>query len=113
MVRLVKKIIRGKCPICGKEKVFGSKGNVFLFKAPKMKECCPNCQHKFEKEPGYFMGAMYVSYALSIAEMVTAFIISRLLGVPSDYILYLLLFIVMILWPFNFRMSRIIWMYLT
>ena len=28
-----------------------------------MHETCPVCDHRFEREPGYFVGAMYVSYA--------------------------------------------------
>jgi hypothetical protein len=27
-----------------------------------MYERCPNCDHKFEREAGYFYGAMYASY---------------------------------------------------
>jgi hypothetical protein len=31
-----------------------------------MHERCPVCGLKFEREPGYFLGALYFSYALSI-----------------------------------------------
>jgi hypothetical protein len=31
-----------------------------------MWERCPNCGLKFEREPGYFLGAMYISYGLSL-----------------------------------------------
>jgi len=31
-----------------------------------MHERCPECGHHFEREPGYFLGAMYFSYPLSI-----------------------------------------------
>ena len=31
-----------------------------------MFERCPVCGLKFEREQGYFLGAMYVSYALAI-----------------------------------------------
>ena len=30
-----------------------------------MYRTCPVCDHRFEREPGYFVGAMYVSYALA------------------------------------------------
>ena len=30
-------------------------------------ERCPVCGLKYEREPGYFLGAMYISYALGIA----------------------------------------------
>ena len=31
-----------------------------------MRERCPNCGLKFEREEGYFLGAMYISYGLGI-----------------------------------------------
>jgi hypothetical protein len=32
----------------------------------KMNEQCPSCGLKFEREPGYFFGAMYFSYGLGV-----------------------------------------------
>ena len=37
---------------------------------PKMHERCPTCGLKFEREPGYFLGAMYVSYGLALVTIV-------------------------------------------
>ena len=31
-----------------------------------MYERCPHCGLKYDREPGYFLGALYFSYALSI-----------------------------------------------
>jgi hypothetical protein len=31
-----------------------------------MNERCPVCDLRFEREPGYFLGAMYISYPLSV-----------------------------------------------
>jgi hypothetical protein len=31
-----------------------------------MYECCPVCGLKFEREEGYFLGAMYISYLLAL-----------------------------------------------
>jgi len=33
---------------------------------PRMHANCPVCGLKYEREPGYFMGAMYISYALAL-----------------------------------------------
>ena len=110
MTSLLKKFSQEKCPVCGEEKVFSSKGNVLLFKAPQMKEQCGKCETRFEKEPGYFVGAMYVSYALCIVEMVITFILCRIFQVPVDYLVYFVTLPILLLWPFNFRMSRVIWM---
>jgi len=35
-----------------------------------MREQCPNCGLKFEREPGYFLGAMYISYGLGLIVIV-------------------------------------------
>ena len=35
-----------------------------------MHDCCPSCGLKFEREPGYFLGAMYLSYGLALVEIV-------------------------------------------
>lgn len=50
------------CPRCRAGKIF--RKSLFLF--PKMYERCPACDLKFEREPGYFLGAMYIGYGLAI-----------------------------------------------
>ena len=35
-----------------------------------MHERCPTCSLKFEREPGYFLGAMYLSYGLALIVIV-------------------------------------------
>jgi hypothetical protein len=37
---------------------------------PRMHERCPNCDLKFEREQGYFLGAMYISYGLALVTIV-------------------------------------------
>ena len=32
-----------------------------------MNDRCPRCGLRFNREPGYFLGAMYISYALALA----------------------------------------------
>ena len=32
-----------------------------------MNDRCPRCGLNFNREPGYFLGAMYISYALALA----------------------------------------------
>jgi len=35
-----------------------------------MHERCPVCALKFEREPGYFLGAMYISYGVALITIV-------------------------------------------
>ena len=105
-------ILKGKCPSCEQEDIFTGRGNIFLLKPPKMPKKCPKCNHVFELEPGYFFGAMYVSYGLSVAEVVGAYLIAQFF-IDDITIIFIALCAVILLMSFlNFRYSRIIWMYM-
>ena len=36
---------------------------------PKMNEICSECGLKYEREQGYFLGALYISYAMGVLVM--------------------------------------------
>jgi uncharacterized protein (DUF983 family) len=111
-MNIVKKVVGGKCPICDTGKVFESNGNILLLKTPKMNDTCSHCGHKYETEPGFFFGAMFVSYALIIGELMMFFLLINPFT-PSTEMLILSFFIVILLTSFtNFKYSRLIWMYL-
>jgi uncharacterized protein (DUF983 family) len=59
-------ILLQHCPRC-------LSGNVYHGLA-SMHEHCPVCDLKFGREPGYFTGAMYASYALSVPFLTAIFI---------------------------------------
>lgn len=110
----IRKIITNQCPNCDKGHIYSNKNIYFNFSTNKMHKECSNCGFKFEKEPGFFFGAMYVSYALSIAEIVSVFIISRLFF-ESIFDIRIILYVVItliLLSSFNMRIARIIWIYL-
>ncbi len=51
------------CPRCRKEKLFKEP---FEFQKPlDMPDNCPNCDVSFQQEPGFYYGAMFLSYILS------------------------------------------------
>ncbi|WP_298247788.1 DUF983 domain-containing protein [uncultured Christiangramia sp.] len=78
-----------------------------------MNERCEKCNFKFEKETGFFFGAMFVSYALAVAEMIASLIIFWVLIDLSPLIVFLIIaFVAFISSTFNFRVSRSIWIYL-
>ncbi|MFY8020107.1 MAG: DUF983 domain-containing protein [Bacteroidia bacterium] len=61
-------IMKAKCPQCQSGKMF-THSAFNLSKFTSMNETCPVCKLKFEIEPGFFWGAMYVSYALTVGLM--------------------------------------------
>ena len=77
-----------------------------------MHEECPHCDHHFEKEPGYFLGAMYVSYAMTLAEGVALYILVRNFTTRLELILSIIFAVVVLMSFINFRYSRMIWMYM-
>ncbi|RNL95092.1 DUF983 domain-containing protein [Sinomicrobium pectinilyticum] len=106
-------ILKEKCPNCEKGDIFESKGNPFLFRMPKMHRRCHNCDYNFIREPGYFFGAMYVSYALTIAEMVAVLILGKfVIGLGNIYIFVIIMIMAVVSSTFNFRLSRTIWLYM-
>ncbi|MFO0436645.1 MAG: DUF983 domain-containing protein, partial [Sphingobacteriaceae bacterium] len=67
-MRIINTIISmlfNKCPRCHQGDVFTEKNPYKLNKVFSMHETCSHCQLKYEKEPSFFYGAMYVSYALT------------------------------------------------
>jgi uncharacterized protein (DUF983 family) len=57
--------LRLRCPRCGI-------GGLYC-KPFKMNENCAHCALKFEREQGYFIGAMYINYAVTVAIAVPGF----------------------------------------
>ncbi len=55
-------ILGARCPRCRAGRIF--RGSIVWFTA--MNPQCPVCGLKFEREQGYFLGAMYISYAMAV-----------------------------------------------
>ncbi|OZI08110.1 hypothetical protein BWI93_11130 [Siphonobacter sp. BAB-5385] len=75
---------------------------------------CPHCGQRYENEPGFFIGATYVSYALSVGIVLgTAIVLFNFFGDPSAFV-YISVAIGLMLatMPFNFRVARVIYIYL-
>ncbi len=54
---LLRRGLRQRCPVCGRGKIFSG-----IFKTY---ERCPACGFAFEREPGYYTGAMAVNLVVS------------------------------------------------
>lgn len=106
-------ILKGKCPRCKEGEVFEQKEHFWSIGIPEMKSRCEKCNFKFEREPGFFFGAMFVSYALAVSQFVAFFVIMHFIfGVSLLYTFFGIIFIAILLSGFNFKTSRLIWIYL-
>lgn len=77
-----------------------------------MHERCPVCDLKYAREPGYFLGAMYFSYLLSILPVLAiVMVIWRWTNWRFDLVMVGTFVAYLPLAPFVTRMARVIWMY--
>ncbi len=105
-------MLHAKCPRCRKGNMFAT--SMYGFRLQKMYKYCPYCGFVFEQEPGYFYVAMFASYALNVAEMISAVVaIYVITGKTQSAWFYIsvILGISFILSPFNFRYSRVMLLY--
>ena len=111
-LRSVSGVLRAKCPRCYGGNLFVNTNPYHLSGWDKMHSQCKNCGQKFELEPGFYQGAMYVSYALAVAWSVGVFLVFWL-GIgftPLSYFIGNALSLVAIA-PLIFRWSRALYLY--
>lgn len=107
-----KAFLTQKCPRCRTGKVFRYPS--YHLKFTDMHELCPACGYKFEIEPGFFWGSMYISYAYSIGiSLVTGFIVYFLLGDPDVWTYVAIIGgVLFLLSPLLFRYARLLMIHL-
>jgi uncharacterized protein (DUF983 family) len=94
-----------KCPRCRAGQIF--RGHI------AMNDDCPVCGLHFEREQGYFLGAMYLSYALSVP-ILGLLMLAVYLLVPELRFEFIVLVATIAYLPFVplvFRYSRVLWIY--
>jgi len=102
-------ILHERCPRCREGPLFRAplwRGSV------AMHECCPVCGLRYEREPGYFLGAMYFSYALSIpGVLVLILVIWRVSGWRYDVVLGAAVLGWLPFVPAVTRWARVLWIH--
>jgi uncharacterized protein (DUF983 family) len=100
-------ILTGSCPKCQKESMYSDKNPLHLTKVLKMNDHCSHCGLKYQIEPSFFYGAMYVSYGLNVAVGIAAFIVSFVFfGVTIEQSFLAIVISLIVLFPFVLRLSR-------
>ncbi|MEO9255866.1 MAG: DUF983 domain-containing protein [Tepidiformaceae bacterium] len=102
MKRLVA-VLKMRCPRCLKGSVYRG----FL----RMREACPVCGLIFEREPGYFLGAMYASYTIGFVLTLPVWLTLLLIGQSLGVIMGVSIVLVVLLMPMLFHYSRVAWMH--
>jgi uncharacterized protein (DUF983 family) len=104
-VRRLLAVVALRCPRCLSGRVWR--------RFVSMNTACPVCGLVFDREPGYFAGAMVVSYGLAVpilAAMVITLITLGGLDAVAALVVGNTTYLVLV--PFIFRYSRVVWLHL-
>ena len=97
--------LRLRCPRCGAGKLY--------LRPFKMNQRCAHCALRFEREQGYFVGAIYINYAATIAVAVPGFfLLDALTGISIDQQLMLWVPFAVLFPLIFFHHSRSLWLVL-
>ncbi|MCT4663644.1 MAG: DUF983 domain-containing protein [Flavobacteriales bacterium] len=109
---LVKSVLEHKCPKCVQSKMYVEPNPYKAATMTKMHLNCPSCGFNFYPEPGFYFGAMYITYALVAGEFIILFLLKTFLGLELGIWQFvgILLGFLLIMAPINFRFSRVIWL---
>lgn len=104
--------LQAKCPRCRRGDLFAN--SMYGFKTQVMHKECSYCGLRYEREPGYFYVAMFVSYALTTIQMIAIGVLTWMVTKENDspWIYIITIFAgIILLSPFNYRYSRVILLY--
>jgi uncharacterized protein (DUF983 family) len=103
-------VLNNRCPRCHKGHFFKTDHAYDLKNFDKMNADCNHCGESFIQEPGFYFGAMYMSYACYV--VLTAIFFGGYALWPTlnmYYVLGTLFTLMFILWPLFFRWGRLGW----
>ncbi|MFT4203848.1 MAG: DUF983 domain-containing protein [Chitinophagaceae bacterium] len=112
-------ILTCACPRCRQSHLFEDRNPYHLKNTMKMYKECPTCGQPTEIEVGFYTGAAYVSYALTVALAVAVFVawyvlIGFSMSDLDDFRIYWCLLttvsIILLATPYVMRLSRAIWL---
>ena len=104
-MRRLTAVVAGRCPRCLDGRIWRG-----LF---SMNEVCPVCGLRFEREPGYWTGAMVASYALGVPILVVLiFLVWLVTRWDVTFVLAVGDGLFILVAPLVWRYSRIVWLHL-
>lgn len=105
-------ILNAKCPRCRKGNIFPT--SLYSFrKLTDVHQRCPECNAVLTPEPDFFYGAMYISYAFSVALVIGVMVLLyNFFKDPPMWIYILTVFAFNILFmPLMLRYSKVLYLY--
>ena len=106
---LLYSIFKNKCPKCNEGNFFRENNLLHLKNILKMNTYCSHCGFKFEIEPSFFYGAMYISYGLTVAIGIITFVILFQFNLTFLEIFIGIILVLFLFMPITLRLSRLIY----
>ena len=106
-------LLEARCPRCKEGRIFKYATFNYL-RYHESFENCPCCGLRYEREPSFFTGAMYLSYFMNVGIILTIGLTIFYTDHNTDLWVYLAAIfpVVLLLMPVNFRYSRVVMLYL-
>lgn len=110
---VLKSIFTFSCPRCREGKMFPP-DTLYTTRFMNMNRSCPCCGQLFEPEPGYYLGAMFTSYALYLSFLVVIWLALNFFIEDVSIVMLGISFLILviILLPVTFRLSRALWIHI-
>lgn len=108
-----------QCPQCRESHLFENPKTYSLVKLGTTKKHCDKCGVDLQPEPGFYFGAAYVSWALTVAQWVSVLVALKVFAAwgwiefsflthPGTFLITGIV-VSIILFPYMFRLSRSMW----
>jgi uncharacterized protein (DUF983 family) len=111
LIHIPYSVFANKCPRCHKGKVLSSSNPLKMSTMLDTEKTCSHCHLKYEKEVGFFTGALYVSYAMMSGMFIVAYILQlTVLDWNTTYFALFMLVLILTTFPFIARWSRVLWL---
>jgi uncharacterized protein (DUF983 family) len=100
---LVGRALRLRCPLCGQGKLFRD-----WF---RMHEQCPHCHVSLEREPGFYLGSIYINYGITcVIALAAAFVLRFRYDIPQTSLLFGALAFTLLFPLLVFPWARSLWL---
>lgn len=105
-------LFQERCPKCREGYVF--KQDVSLLQLPVMNDQCEKCNYRFDREPGYFLGAMYLSYGFAVLQGILTYFLSIFIypNITVFWSIFWVMLIILICGRKNYKLSRVLYIYI-
>jgi len=115
-------VLRHACPACGEVSIFKNPKVYAIENIGAMHKECPKCGVNLVPETGFYFGAAYVSWALTVALWVSVLVALKVFDavgwIEFGFLTHPVTFLTtggiatILVFPYLFRLSRSIWAYM-